>query len=117
MIRASTALLSIALGVALGVVWFMIHGAIEPFLPLDVSFYFNLYTEIGAVSGFFSWYMATLVEGERVGLGCALFVLAIPFLPVFLLSLDLNPLTACVVMVLFALAVIPSCVVARRSRR
>jgi hypothetical protein len=117
LVRALTALLSIALGVALGVVWFIIHGVLDPIPPPDVRFYVNLYAEIGAASGLFSWYMATPVEGRRVRLGSAMLVVAIPFFSIFLLSLNLNPLTACAVVAIFALAVIPSCVVAARSHR
>jgi hypothetical protein len=56
-----------------------------------------------------------LVKNEQIRLGQGCFVLAIPFFPVFLLSLDLNPVTALAVIVLFVLAVIPSCVIARSS--
>jgi hypothetical protein len=117
MIRTLTALLSIAVGVAIGALWFITARAIEPFHPADVRFYFNLYTEIGAASGFFSWYLATLVNNRRVHVGSACLILAIPFFLVLLLSLDNNPLTALAVIVLFTLAVIPSCVVAGKSRR
>ena len=101
-----TALLSIGLGIAFGAVWFMIENAINPFLPLDVQFYFNLYTALGAASAFFSWYMATLVAAGDVRLGCASLILAIPLLFAFLLS-PVHP-----VMLLFALAAIPPCMVA-----
>jgi hypothetical protein len=104
-------LLSIALGFAFGAVWFMIENAIDPFLPLDVRFYFNLYTEIGAASGFFSWYMATLVGGGHVRLGCASLILAIPFLLAFLLS------PGYAVILLFAMVAIPPCVVAGIRQR
>jgi hypothetical protein len=117
MIRTLTALLSIAVGVAIGVLWFRNARAIEPFYPVDVRYYFNLYTGIGAASGFFSWYMATLVTNRHVRLGRACLVLAIPFFLILLLALGENPLTARVVIVLFTLAVIPSCVVARNSHR
>ena len=64
-----TALLSIGLGFAFGVVLFRIENAIDPFLPLDVPFYFIVYTGLGAASAFFSWYMATLVGHGHVRLG------------------------------------------------
>ena len=43
-IKALTAVLSIGIGV--GVVWFVIANAYEPFFAVDVHFYFNLYAEI-----------------------------------------------------------------------
>ncbi|MGB7732096.1 MAG: hypothetical protein WBL72_00240 [Thermoguttaceae bacterium] len=115
MMRTLTALLSIAAGIAIGALWFVCAQTIEPFYPVDVRFYFSLYTEIGAASGFFSWYIAMLVKDEHIRLRRGCFVLAIPFFPVLLLSLDLNPATALAVIVLFVLAVIPSCVIARSS--
>jgi hypothetical protein len=53
MTRPLTAVLCTAAGVAIGVVWFVTARAIEPFYPADVRYYFNRYTEIGGVSGFF----------------------------------------------------------------
>jgi hypothetical protein len=101
-----TALLSIGLGFAFGVVSFRIENAIDPFLPLDVPFYFIVYTGLGAASAFFSWYMATLVGHGHVRLGCASLILAIPFLFIFVLSPGYP------VIVLFAMVAIPPCVVA-----
>ena len=115
-VKALTAALSIAAGVGVGVVWFVVASDCELFHPRDVQFYFNLYTEIGAASGFFSWYMAALVTRGHVRLGRASVVLAIPFFLIFLLSLGENPLTACVVVVLFTLAILPLCAVAVRRR-
>jgi hypothetical protein len=43
-IHALTAVLSIAVGVAIGVLWFLIARAVEPFYPVDVRYYFNLYS-------------------------------------------------------------------------
>ena len=43
MIRVLIALLSIAAGVAIGVLWFVFDRALEPFFcPVDARFYFNL---------------------------------------------------------------------------
>ncbi len=106
-----TALLSIGLGFAFGAVWFMIENAIDPFLPLDVRFYFNLYTELGAASAFFSWYMATLLGAGHARLRCASLILVIPFLFAFLLS------PGYAVTVFFAMLVIPPCVVAVMRQR
>lgn len=116
-LKALTAALSIVVGISVGVLWFVIARTCEPFHPQDVRFYFALYTDIGAASGLFSWYMATLVNGRRVRLGSALLVLAIPFLLIFLLSQSLNPFTAYVVVMLFMSVSLPSCVVAIRKRR
>ena len=98
------ALLSIAVGFAFGAVWFMIENAVAPFLPMDVRFYFNLYTGLGAASGVFSWYIAALVGRGHVRLGCASLILATPFLFAFLLS------PGYAVTVLFAMVAIPTCV-------
>jgi hypothetical protein len=112
-----TAVLSIVVGIVVGVVWFMTARGIVPIHPQDACFYFTLYSAISAASGFFSWYMAILIQSGRVRLVRALAVLAIPFFLIFLLSLYDNPFTAYVVIVLFALTSFPSCVVARRRRR
>jgi hypothetical protein len=112
MIQILAALLSIAIGVAIGALWFVTAQTIEPFYPIDVRFYFSLYAGIGAASGFFSWYVAMLVRSKHIRPGRACLVLAIPFFPIFLLSLNLNPVTALAVTVLFVLAVIPSFAVA-----
>jgi hypothetical protein len=117
-LKALTAALSIVVGIGVGVVWFVMARACEPFHPQDVRFYFNLYTEIGAASGVFSWYMTTFVHGGRIRLGRALVITAIPFFLIFFLSIGENPFTAFVAVVLFTLAIIPSCAVAvgRRKR-
>ena len=97
----------LAAGVGIGGLWFITERSRT--LPLSgrCSFYFDLYTEIGGVSGLFARYIATLVKCRHVHLGCACSVLAIPFFLVFLLALIENHLTAVVVIVLFVLAVIP----------
>jgi hypothetical protein len=116
-LKVLTAALSIAAGIGAGIVWFVMARACEPFHPQDVRFYFNLYTEIGAATGFFSWYVTILVHGGHVRLGRALVILAIPFFPIFFLSLGENSSTAFVVVVLFALAIMPSCAVAIGRRK
>jgi hypothetical protein len=115
-LKVLTAALSIAVGMGVGMVWFVMARACERFHPQDVRFYFNLYTEIGAATGFFSWYMTTRVHGGHVRLGRALVILAIPFFLIFLLSLGENPFTAFVVVVLFTLAIMPSCAIALGRR-
>jgi hypothetical protein len=89
----------------------------EPIPEIDVRFYFTLCAIIGGISGFFSWFIATLIEDNEVHLGCALFILAIPFFPILLLSLSENELTACAVTVLFVLSMIQSFLAARRIHR
>jgi hypothetical protein len=113
--RELAVVLSVAVGVLLGIVWFTMHGVMEPIPEIDVRFYFTLYAIIGGISGFFSWFIATLIEDKEVHLGCALFILAIPYSFVLWLSLDLNSLTACAVTVLFVLSMIQSYLVARRT--
>ena len=85
-LKALVAALSVGCGIGAGILWSMIERACEPFHPQDVRFYLNLYTDIGAASGFLLWYIATLVNRRHVRLGSALLVLAIPFFLIFLLS-------------------------------
>jgi hypothetical protein len=106
-----TALASIGLGFAFGVVWFKIQDAVEPFHPLDVRFYFIVYTGLGTASAFFSWYMATLVDRGHVRLGCASSIVAIPFLFIFAL------VPGYAVIVLFATVAVPPCMVAVMRQR
>ena len=72
---------------------------------------FAVIAEIGAASGLYSWFMATFVRSGRVPFKIALAILAIPFLLIYLIAPNV------VVLVLFALALVPICAVAIRTRQ
>lgn len=116
-IKALTLLLSITVGLAFGAIWFVIVNAIEEFQPLDSQSILVGYATIGAVSGLFSWYVAMLVNRGSVHLGSAILFLAIPYVLIFLVSVNKNPATQCAVVVLFALAVLPLHIVARNKSK
>jgi hypothetical protein len=115
-VRRLSALLCVAAGVALGILWFAIANSVEPFMPIDFRYYLNLFMEIGGIWGFLSWFVAARVRDRHLTLGGACCILGVPSFLLFLLSGNNDLLTTLVTIALFALAAIPSCVVAVRQQ-
>ena len=91
-------------------------SSFEGMQPMDVSFYFRLYSTIGGVSGFFAWHVATLVARNRIRARSVVHIMAIPLAFIVVLAADKNPITAIVVILLFALGSLPTYIVVRRNK-
>jgi hypothetical protein len=113
------AVVCVAAGFAVGLLWYVAVRAIEGFEdmhPMDVRFYFRLYSTIGGVSGFFAWYVATLVARNRIRTRSVMHIIAIPLMFIVVLAADRNPITAVVVILLAALGSLPTYIVVRRNK-
>jgi hypothetical protein len=82
----------------------------------DVRFYFRLYSTIGGVSGFFAWYVATLVVRNRIRARTVVHIMAIPLMFILVLAADKNPITGIVVILLFALGSLPTYIAVCRNK-
>jgi hypothetical protein len=113
------AVLCVATGVAVGLLWYVTVRAIDGFKdmhPMDVNFYFRLYVSIGGVSGLFAWYLATLVARNRIRARSLVCIMAIPLMFILVLAADKNPITAVVVILLVAIGSIPMYIVVHGNK-
>lgn len=112
------AVLCVAAGLVVGLLWYVVIWAIagEDMHPLDLSFYLRLYSTIGSLSGLLAWYVASLVARKRVRARSVACIIAIPLMFILVLAIDLNPLTAIVVILLFSLGSLPTYIAVQRKK-